>query len=71
MAKIIHDRKKCISCGACASICPELFEMSEDQLATLKNSKEKNGVYELEVKEIKCAKEAVDVCPINIIKIEM
>jgi len=73
MPKIIHERKKCISCEACASICPAIFEMSEkDNLATLKNSKEKNGgIFELETDNVDCAKEAVNICPINIIRIEM
>lgn len=73
MFKIIHERKKCISCGACASICPELFEMSEkDNLATLKNSKENSsGIFELETDNANCAKEAANICPINIIKIEI
>lgn len=72
MTKIIHDKKKCIGCGACVSVCPIIFEMSEDRLANLKNSKEINGFFELETDNtIDCAKEAVDVCPINIIKIEM
>ena len=71
MAKIIHERNKCIGCGACAVVCPKMFEMSEkDGLATLKNSKENNEVFELQTTETDCAKEAVDVCPIKIIKIE-
>ncbi|MEK9170028.1 MAG: ferredoxin [Patescibacteria group bacterium] len=71
MKKIIHERDKCIGCGACASVCPEIFEMSgKDGLAVLKNSQEKNGVFELEIEELRCAKEAADVCPIRIIKIE-
>lgn len=60
MKKISHDRKKCIRCGICASVCPEMFEISKkDGRATLKNSK-----------EMKCAEEAADVCPVGIIKIE-
>ncbi|MDD5547556.1 MAG: ferredoxin [Candidatus Pacebacteria bacterium] len=71
MAKIIHDRKRCIRCGACASVCPEMFEMSEkDNMATLKNSKENNGVFELEVDEAGCAEQAASVCPLKIIEIE-
>jgi len=73
MSKIIHERKKCISCGACTSVCPTMFEMSEkDNLATLKNSKESsNGDFELETNNVDCAKEAANICPVNIIKIEM
>ncbi|MFA5087394.1 MAG: ferredoxin [Candidatus Paceibacterota bacterium] len=71
MFKIIHERNKCIRCGACAAVCPELFEMSEkDKLAFLRGSKEKNNAYELECEEMPCAKEAEDVCPVKIIKVE-
>ncbi|MDO8443240.1 MAG: ferredoxin [bacterium] len=72
MFKIIHERKKCISCGACALVCPAIFEMSEeDNLATLKNSKEDgDGVFELETDNADCAKEAIAICPVNVIKIQ-
>lgn len=71
MLKIIHERNKCIGCGACASICPKMFEMSDkDGLAILKNSKEKNDAYELETENMECAKEAADICPVKIIRIE-
>ncbi|MEK7463428.1 MAG: ferredoxin [Patescibacteria group bacterium] len=72
MIKIIHERKKCISCGACALVCPAIFEMSEkDNLATLKKSKENSdGIFELETDNIDCVKEAANVCPVNIIKIQ-
>lgn len=71
MPKIIHERKKCISCGACASVCPAMFEMTEaDNLAVLKNSREKDaGIFELETDNANCAKEAANICPVNIIKI--
>ncbi|MDD5430725.1 MAG: ferredoxin [Candidatus Pacebacteria bacterium] len=70
MAKIIQERNKCIGCGACVSVCPSMFEMSEDSKATLKNSKENSGNLELETADADCAKEAADVCPVKIIKIQ-
>ena len=72
MAKIILEREKCISCGSCAVVCEKYFEMAEDAKTTLKNSikNKKTGNFELEVKEIGCAKEAVDVCPVQCIRIE-
>lgn len=71
MPKIIHERNKCIGCGACVAVCPEMFEMSEkDDLAVLKTSKENAGIFELETDNIDCAKEAADICPVKIIKIE-
>jgi len=31
---IVHvEKEACIGCGACPSICPEVFEMDEDGLA--------------------------------------
>ena len=46
--KIIHDKQNCISCGACAAIAPELWEMDAKGLAQLKSdAKEINGVWEL------------------------
>jgi len=71
MPKIIHQRKKCLGCGACAAICPKFFELSEkDGLAVLKNSKKVGENFELETDKIDCAKEAVEVCPVKIITIK-
>jgi ferredoxin len=30
------DREKCIGCGMCASMCPEVFELAEDGKSTIK-----------------------------------
>jgi len=71
--KIIHFRKDCISCGACAAICPDFWEMDEEGLAKLKNSIESGDYWELEVKtEEDRAKnqEAAEACPVTVIKIE-
>jgi ferredoxin len=73
MPKIIHQRKKCIGCGACAATCPDFFEMSKkDGFATLKGSK-KIGVgeeFELNIDKIDCVKDAAEMCPVKIIKIK-
>ncbi len=70
MLKIIHERPKCISCGSCVAVCPSYFELdSKDGLANLKNSKRlSDGSEELEVDKADCIKEAIDVCPVQIIK---
>ncbi|PIO06657.1 ferredoxin [Candidatus Micrarchaeota archaeon CG08_land_8_20_14_0_20_59_11] len=32
------DKKKCIGCGLCASICPDVFEMGADGKSRVKNA---------------------------------
>jgi len=71
MSKIIQQRKKCIGCGACVSVCPDFLEMDRgDGLANLKNAKKAGEDFELEIEKIGCLKEAIDICPIQIIKIK-
>ncbi|MCD6550169.1 ferredoxin [bacterium] len=69
--KIIHERSKCIGCGACANICPNYFEMKEDGKSALKGGQEKEKeIYELEIEEAGCAKNAADSCPVQCIRIQ-
>jgi len=49
------DAKKCIGCGACASICPDGFVMKSDGKSHVKNTK------------AKCIDEAADACPVGAI----
>lgn len=46
------DKEKCIGCGLCPSICPEVFEMNEEGKAEVKVQK-----------KIPCVKEAIESCP--------
>ena len=34
--KIIHDRDICIGCSACASVCPDYWEMESDGKSSIK-----------------------------------
>ncbi|MDD3141111.1 MAG: ferredoxin [Lachnospiraceae bacterium] len=57
------DRDGCISCGLCASICPEVFRMGDD------------GPTEVYVDSIPSeveasALEARDGCPVSVITVE-
>ena len=61
MAKIVQDKDACIGCGACASVCPDNWEMGDDGKAHPKQA---------EVSEVGCNQAAADTCPVQCIKIE-
>ncbi|MFC1651871.1 ferredoxin [Patescibacteria group bacterium] len=60
--KIKIDQNLCIGCGACVSLCPDVFELKEDGKANVKDEKA------CEKCDCKRAKEA---CPVQAISIEM
>ncbi len=53
--KVMLDEECCIGCGACAELCPDVFEMSEDG--------EKAHVILPEGGDEGCIQEAIDTCP--------
>ena len=72
MPKIIQNYEGCIGCGSCAAVCPDFWDMDYDKVkAILKGGKknEQTKEYELEISDIACNQEAVDVCPVQVIKI--
>jgi len=56
MVKI--DKKKCIGCGTCPGICPEVFEMGDDGKAHVKKDANKKA---------KCMEQAIEDCPVDAI----
>ena len=60
MANVSVDKNLCIGCGACASLCPEIFEIKNGK-AFAKKSK---------VEDASCAKEAESGCPVGAIKVK-
>jgi ferredoxin len=58
MYKVKVNKEKCIGCGACVAICPEVFELKAGKAIAKKQSSNKE-----------CAKQAADSCPVNAITI--
>ena len=50
------DKEKCIGCGACAAICPDVFEIGPDGKSNVK-----------EDKDVDCVDQAVQSCPVGAI----
>lgn len=53
--------ENCIGCGLCASICPEVFELGDDELAHVISSEGDADVAER-------AEEAKGSCPVDAIE---
>ena len=49
----------CIGCGVCASICPDVFEMNDDNKAVV-----------ISQDDADCVNEAAESCPVNAISVE-
>ncbi len=47
------DKSRCISCGLCANICGEVFEIGIDGKSFVKENK-----------DLPCVKEAIEECPV-------
>lgn len=59
--KVLVDKEKCIGCGLCVSLCPEVFEIGENG----KSSVKKGADFE---KNKKCLEEAIHSCPVSAIE---
>ncbi len=61
--KVKVNRDNCIGCGACESICPEVFQLDDDGLSTVVWDESKK-IDETSVQE------AVESCPTSAISNE-
>lgn len=73
MAKIIQKHEDCIGCGTCVVLCPDFWEMEDNGKAKpkmgKKNLQDGNYEFDIENEKIGCNKDAIDNCPVSIIKI--
>ena len=58
--KITINQEECIGCGSCAVVCPDVFDMNEENKAVVKSTNT----------DQECAKEAIDICPIQAIEVK-
>lgn len=56
------DEELCIGCGLCSEICPDIFEMGDDDLAHVINPER--------CQEAGCCEEAAEECPVEAISLE-
>ena len=55
--KVVVNQGNCIGCGACESICPEIFQINDEGLSTVIGSEEDLNNHEEEIRD------ALDSCP--------
>ena len=58
--KSIEILPGCVSCGACQNVCPKVFKVNGKSQVIEGVDLDKNA---------KCIKEAVDICPVQVIKV--
>lgn len=61
MKKVLIDQDGCIGCESCVSICPDVFEMNEENIAEVYNQPE-----EITQEVI----DAIEECPTMVISLE-
>lgn len=72
MSKIVHYRDKCIGCGICYEMNPDVWRMStKDGKATLVNAVQKNKVHQKDIAdwEKTLADSVAQACPVKVIKV--
>ena len=60
MVKVKVDKEKCIGCGACVAMLPEVFGMKNGKSYV----KDENGAKKEKIKEV------AELCPVNAILVE-
>ena len=60
--KIKIDQETCIGCGSCQVVCPDFFELDDENKVEVKEGD--SGASD------DCVQEAIDICPVDAIKVE-
>ena len=55
------NRDACIGCGACAAICPDVFEIDNEGLSKVVST-------EIKAENVDDVKDAIDTCPTDAIE---
>ena len=72
MLRIRHKVAECVGCRHCADTAPHYFEMDDDGIAQLINSKNQ-GVFQTAEgfeEDLQELKESEEGCPVNIIHVD-
>ena len=62
MKKPVIDYDECIGCGSCVEVCPEVFEMNDDEAKAYVIAENKCDTCDCE--------EAAGICPVEAITLE-
>jgi len=60
MANPTVDSDLCVSCGLCAQVCPDVFELGDSGIAQVKDGADASA---------DCIQDAVDQCPVGAISL--
>lgn len=59
--KVIVDNERCIGCGACQAICPDVFEFDDEGIMQATDNKINDDLKEDVI-------DAIEGCPVDAIK---
>lgn len=59
--KVIVDNERCIGCGACQAICPDVFEFDDEGIMQATDNEVNNDLKEDVI-------DAIEGCPVDAIK---
>ena len=61
--KVVVDKEACISCGLCVDLCPDVYQLDDDDKAEAK-------VDTVPAKFEECAQDGADQCPVDAIEVQ-